>query len=71
MAASDRFYCTVFFLTFNTLLILFSNKMLVIKAGMHNMLVRIANRVDHDQTVSSEAILCGSALFVYAFLADN
>ena len=45
--------------------------MLVIKAGMHNMLVRIANRVDHDQTVSSEAILCGSALFVYAFLADN
>ena len=33
-----------------------SNKMLAIKAGVHKMLVRIANREDPNQT--------GSALFV-------
>ena len=36
----------------NTFPILFSNKMLVIKAGIHEMLVRIANREDPDQTAS-------------------
>ena len=46
----------------NKLLFLFSTKMLVIMAGIHNMLVRIANREDPDQTASSE----GYALFVYA-----
>ena len=39
----------------NTFLFLFSNKMLVIKAGIHKILVRIANREDPDQTISSEA----------------
>ena len=34
----------------NTFFILFSNKMLVIKAGIQEMLVRIANRDDPDQT---------------------
>ena len=33
-----------------------SNKMLVIKAGIHQMFVRIANREDPDQTASSEAV---------------
>ena len=36
----------------NTFLIQFSNKMLVIKAEIHKMLVRIANREDPDQTAS-------------------
>ena len=35
------------------------------------MLVRIANRVDPDQTASSEAVYSGSALFVQALLAGN
>ena len=35
----------------NTFLFLFSNKMLVIRAGIHKMLVRIANREDPDQTL--------------------
>ena len=48
----------------NTFLVLFSNKMLVIRAGIHKMLVRIANREDPDQTASSEAVWFGSALFV-------
>ena len=39
----------------NTFLFLFSNKMLLIKAGIHKMLVRIANREDSDQIASSEA----------------
>ena len=29
---------------------------MVITAGIHKMLVRIANREDHDQTDSSEAV---------------
>ena len=37
-------------------LILISNKMLVIKAGVHKMLLRMANREDPDQTASSEAV---------------
>ena len=40
----------------NILLFLFSNKMLVISAGTHKMLVRKANREDPDQTASSEAV---------------
>ena len=40
----------------NTFLFLFSNKMLVFRAGIHQMLVRIANREDPDQTASSEAV---------------
>ena len=43
----------------NTFLFLF-----VFGAGIHKMLVGIANRVDPDQTASSEAVLSGSALFV-------
>ena len=35
---------------------LFSNKMLVIKVGIHMMLVRKANREDPDQTASEEAV---------------
>ena len=34
----------------STLLFLFLNKMLVIRAGIHKMLVRTANREDPDQT---------------------
>ena len=40
----------------NTFLFLFSNKMLVIRAGSHKMVVRIANREDPDQTASSDAV---------------
>ena len=43
-----------------TFLFLFSNKMLVIRAGIHIMLVRIANREDPDQTdqtASSESAI--------------
>ena len=40
----------------NTLLFLFSNKMVVIRAGINKMIVRIANREDPDQTASSEAV---------------
>ena len=45
--------------------------MLILKAGTHKMLVRIANREDPDQTASSEAVCSGSALFVLAFLPGN
>ena len=34
----------------------FSNKMLVLRAGIHKMIVRIANREDPDQTASEEAV---------------
>ena len=40
----------------NNFLFLFSDKMLVFRTGIHKMLVRIANRVDPDQTASSEAV---------------
>ena len=44
-------------LKFRTLLSFFlSNKALVIRAGSHKILVRIANREDPDQTASSEAV---------------
>ena len=48
----------------NTFLFLFSNKMLVIRAGIYNVLVRKANREDPDQTASSEAVWSASTLFV-------
>ena len=35
------------------------------------MFVRIANRKDHDQTASSEAVSSEAGLFVYAFLVCN
>ena len=38
--------------------------MVIIKAEIHKMLVRIANREDPDQTASSEAVWSWSALFV-------
>ena len=44
----------------NTFLFLFSNKILVIRAG----LVRKANEEVPDQTASSEAVCSGSAHFV-------
>ena len=40
----------------STFLFLFSYKMLGFRPGTHKMLVRIANRDDPDQTVSSEAV---------------
>ena len=40
----------------NTFLFLFSNKMLVFRAGIYKMLVCISNRDDTDQTASSEAV---------------
>ena len=46
----------------NTFLFLLSNMLLVIRAGVHEMLVRIANRKVPDQTASSD---CSEfALFV-------
>ena len=42
------------FKTLNTFLFPFSNKILVIRTGIHKRLVRIANREDPDQTVSSK-----------------
>ena len=45
--------------------------MLVFRAGIHKLLVRIANREDSDQAASSEAVWSGFALFAYAFLAGN
>ena len=43
--------------------------MLVIRDGIHKMLVGVANRDDPDQTASPEAVRSGSALFVYDILA--
>ena len=40
----------------NTFPLLFLNKMMVFRAEIHIMLVRIANREDPGQTVSSEAV---------------
>ena len=41
----------------NTFLFLFSNKMLVIRAGIHNMLARIANSEDPDQTATTKTLI--------------
>ena len=43
-------------------------RMLVFRAGIHNVLVKIANREDPEQTSSSEA---WSALFSITFSAGN
>ena len=48
--------------SFRTLLFLFSNQMLVIWAGIHEILVGIANREDPESR---------SALCVVVFLAGN
>ena len=40
----------------NTFLFLFSNKMLVFRAGIHKFLVKVPNREDPDQTASSKAV---------------
>ena len=45
-------------------LFLFINKMLVIKARIHIMLLRITNKENPDQTASSAAVWSGSVLFV-------
>ena len=50
----------------NTSHSLFSKKMWVYRAGIHKILVRIANKEDPDQTASSEAVWSGSALFALA-----
>ena len=42
--------------TLITFLFLFSNKIMLTRAGIHKMLVRIANREDPDQTASEEAV---------------
>ena len=40
----------------NAFLALFSDKVFVFRAGIHKMIIRIANREDPDQTASSEAV---------------
>ena len=45
--------------------------MLVFRAGISKMDVRIAKREDPDQTASLEAVWSGYVLFVYAVLAGN
>ena len=55
----------------NTFLSLFSNGMLVIRAGIGKIFFRIANREDPDQTASSEAILIWVWAICAGFLADN
>ena len=40
----------------NSFIFLFSNKMLVIRAGIHKMLVGTAKGEDPDQRASSEAV---------------
>ena len=64
----DRFYCTILLSMqsnklrldcskfLNTSLLLFLNKLLVIRVGILKMHVRIANREDPDQTASSEPV---------------
>ena len=58
-------------LKFQNTFFLFSNKVMEIRAGIPKFLVTKANREDPYQTALSEAVLSGSALFVWAFLADN
>ena len=45
--------CSKISITFH---FLFTNKTLVIRTGIHKMLVIIANREDPDKTASSEAV---------------
>ena len=44
------------FQNFKHISFLFSNKMLVFKAGIYKMLVRIANREGPDQNAASEEV---------------
>ena len=53
-------------LQFQTLLFLFSNKILVFRAGGHKMVVRIANRRDIDQKQSDLGLCCLLRLFQQA-----
>ena len=52
-----------------TFLFLFSNKMLVIRAGIHKMLVRLANREDYDQ--SDLGLHCSSRHFLQTICIQN
>ena len=56
--AQDRIICVYgkHYKIPNTFLLLFSTKMLVVRAGIYKMLVKIPNREDPDQTASSEAV---------------
>ena len=51
-------------LKFRTHFSLFLNRILVIRAGIHKMHVRIANKEDPDQTTSDHGLRCLSQLFL-------
>ena len=51
----------------NTFIFMSLNEILFIRAGIHKMLFRLANREDPDQTDSSEAVWSGSALLSRPF----
>ena len=51
------------FSNFEHFFYLFSNKILLIRAGNRKMFLKIANREDPDLTTSPEAIWSESALF--------
>ena len=63
--------------TLNTFLFLFSNKMLLMRAGIHKVFVRITNKEDPDQTFSLEKnVFFRSSLILVCpvcvgFLASN
>ena len=46
----DQVTIIIMCITFQSLLLLFSNKTLIIRAGIHKMPVRIANRENPDQS---------------------
>ena len=51
----------------NTFLFLFSNKMLVIRAGIYKMLISIAHREDSDQTFRTSLIwVCAVCLDLFS-----
>ena len=52
--------CMVNVLKFQTLLFLFSNKMWVIRAGIHKIPVRVANREGPNQTGPASALIARS-----------
>ena len=49
--------------SFSSSFLMFSNKMLVIRAGIHKMLVRIANRKDPIEQQSDLGLCCLSRPF--------
>ena len=55
-------YCSKFSEIRNISLFQLSSKMLVVRAEIHKMLVRIANREDPDQTASSEETASSEAV---------